>query len=113
MSRLEGSLSFQVRARHEVHSRCRRSCGGKAQYRKSQGADIMEDSQIASNFHKDLHDAQLENLKLEKDKLKLEIQSLTRMGNWTDKVQKYIPVITALIAVTGFWLGVYQFHRQE
>jgi hypothetical protein len=72
----------------------------------------MEDSQIASTVQRDFHDTQLENLKLENDKLKLEIQSLTSKG-WADKVEKYIPVITALIAVAGFWFGVYQFYRQE
>jgi len=73
----------------------------------------MEDSQMASNIQRDLHDAQLKNLELENDKLKLEIQSLIDKDSWTNKVEKYIPVITALIAVAGFWFGVYQFHRQE
>jgi hypothetical protein len=68
----------------------------------------MEDSQIASTVPRDLHDTQFENLKLENDKLKLEIQSLTS-SSWADKVEKYIPVITALIAVAGFWFGVYQY----
>ena len=73
----------------------------------------MEDLQKTSHLQSDLHQAELEHLKLENEKLRLEIRSLTSTRSWVDKAEKYIPVITALIAVAGFWLGVYQFYRQE
>ncbi|HEX8177217.1 MAG TPA: hypothetical protein VF543_19165 [Pyrinomonadaceae bacterium] len=55
-----------------------------------------------------------EHIRLENEKLKLEIEELKRKGGLTDRIEKYIPVITALIAVLGFWFGVYQyFHQQQ
>jgi len=52
---------------------------------------------------------QLERLRFEIEKLKVEIQSLASGNRWENRVTRYIPVITVLIAVFSFWLGIYQF----
>jgi len=62
---------------------------------------------------KEMTSVQLEKLRFEIEKLKVEIQSLTSSNRWENRVTRYIPVITVLIAVFSFWLGIYQFTRQQ
>lgn len=45
-------------------------------------------------------------------KLKLENLSIANQ-KWDSRITKFIPVITALIAVVGFWFGVYQYFSQQ
>jgi hypothetical protein len=56
---------------------------------------------------------ELDHVRLENEKLRLEIAELKHKGGRADKFEKYIPVITALIAVAGFWFGVYQYFHQQ
>jgi hypothetical protein len=46
-------------------------------------------------------------------KLQVEIDNLERGHSWSSRVAQYIPVITALIAVSGFLFGIIQYRRQE
>lgn len=46
-------------------------------------------------------------------KLQVEIDNLERGHNWSSRIAQYIPVITALIAVSGFLFGIIQYRRQE
>jgi|SRR5689334_13805516 len=62
---------------------------------------------------KEMTAIQLEKLRFEIEKLKVEIQSLISSNRWENRVTRYIPVITVLIAVFSFWLGIYQFTQQQ
>jgi hypothetical protein len=56
---------------------------------------------------------ELEHLRNETKKLALEVEAL-RSSRWWDKViGRYLPIITAFLAVAGFWFGVYQYHSQR
>ena len=55
----------------------------------------------------------LEHTRLENEKLRLEIEELKRPVGITGKIEKFIPIITALIAVIGVWFGVYQYFDQQ
>jgi len=56
--------------------------------------------------HEDYSDAQFQ-------KLKLEIDSLEQKNRWENRVGKWIPVLTAIIAVGGFLFGVLQFINSQ
>ncbi len=45
----------------------------------------------------------------EYEKLKLEIQNLKRQNSLVIKFSSYVPLLTVLIAVFGFWFGVVRF----
>lgn len=57
--------------------------------------------------------AQLRKLELEIRKLEHEVAGLGVRGYRAESVVKYIPVITALIAVAGFWFTVHQYNNQQ
>ncbi len=73
----------------------------------------MLETQPVTHTGDSYQDANYEHLQLENQKLRFEIGQLTKPKSWTDRVEKFLPVLTALIAVAGFWFGVYQFHQQE
>lgn len=56
---------------------------------------------------------ELEKLKLENEKLKLEIAALQKGKKWSEILQGYLPFISILLAVAGFGFGVYQYRNQE
>jgi len=66
-----------------------------------------------SDDDKQMTSVQLQKMRLEIEKLKVEIQSLIGANRWENRVTRYIPVITVLIAVFSFWLGIYQFTKQQ
>lgn len=50
---------------------------------------------------------------LEKRKLELEAKGLESKHKWEDRVARYIPVMTALVAVAGVLIGAQQFKKQQ
>ena len=56
--------------------------------------------------------AQLEKLRLENEKLTLELQKL-RGSNWVNSLISYLPLITVLLTVGGFCFGIYQYRAQQ
>ena len=57
-----------------------------------------------------LQKEQLENVRLENEKLRLEIQ---KQQGVFDQVSRIIPMISTLIGVAGFWFGVNQYQTQQ
>lgn len=60
-----------------------------------------------------LAEAQLRKLRLEIKKLEDEVGGQSAGGYKAENLVKYIPVITALIAVAGFWFTVHQYNNQQ
>ncbi len=54
-----------------------------------------------------------EKLACEIEKLKAETESLRSSNRWENRVTRYAPIVTVLIAVASFWFGIYQFTRQQ
>src|SRR5215470_15262145 len=52
----------------------------------------------------------VERLRLEKEKLSAEIKDIRDRANWENRIAKYVPAITVLIAAAAFCFGIYQFH---
>lgn len=57
--------------------------------------------------------AQLEQLMLENEKLKLELDKLKTGRRGLDSFIPYLPLITVLITVAGFAFGIYQYRAQQ
>lgn len=55
----------------------------------------------------------LEKLRLENERLRLEIASMKRGRNHLISLTDYIPLITVLVTVAGFGFGIYQYRAQE
>ena len=56
---------------------------------------------------------ELQHLRKEVEKLGLEVEAL-RSSRWWDRIiGRYLPVITALLAVVGFWFGIIQYNAQR
>ncbi len=60
-----------------------------------------------------LADAQLRKLQLEIKKLSFEAESLGNKRFQADKVMKFVPLVTVIIAVAGFWFTVHQYNDQQ
>ena len=52
-------------------------------------------------------------LLLENEKLALELKRLQAPPHWTAHVKPLLPIVTALLAVAGFWFGIWQYFRSE
>jgi hypothetical protein len=59
-----------------------------------------------------LETAQLEKLRLENEKLKLELEALKK-GRGLRLIIPYIPLITVLVTLAGFGFGIYQYRAQQ
>ena len=57
--------------------------------------------------------AQLEQVQLENEKLKLELAEIRKGKSWYHRVTQMVPIITALVAVAGFWWGVVQYRAEQ
>ena len=57
--------------------------------------------------------AQLEQLRLTNEKLKLEIDQLKKPGRSQPTLLQFMPIVTALVAVSGFLWGVAQYVREQ
>src|SRR5215831_10409766 len=74
----------------------------------------MEDvSSATSARNSGPEDQDLERLKLENEKLRLEIEDLRGRNKLENRIAKFVPAITALIAIAGLSFGVYQFQSQQ
>lgn len=59
-----------------------------------------------------LANAQLEKLRLENEKLKIELENL-KSGNRLSSLMPYLPLITVLVTIAGFGFGIYQYRAQQ
>ena len=50
---------------------------------------------------------------LQKEKIRLEVLDLKRRGSWEDRIGKFIPLIASLVAVSGFFLTLWQAQQNE
>jgi hypothetical protein len=66
----------------------------------------MQPETIAENINDAISKAQLE-------KLKLEIVNLAINRSRGSQIVKYIPILSSLVAVLGFLLGIYSFNSQK
>jgi len=75
----------------------------------------MTEKSATNQLENDLETEQIENnLKIEQlEKLRLEIDGLKNKNVWDNSLGKWIPVITALIAVAGFLWGIYVYNAQQ
>ena len=55
----------------------------------------------------------LRRLEKEVEKLTLEVEALRSSTYWERVVGRYLPLITAFLAVAGFWFGIIQFNAQK
>lgn len=74
---------------------------------------MQNPQELAQVANQEYSKGQLANLKLENEKLKLEIQRLERRDSVGDKIEKFIPLITVLLAIAGFWWGGFTYFRDE
>lgn len=58
-------------------------------------------------------EAQLQKLQLEIKKLKFDVEHLGGTSSQAEKFMRFLPLVTVLIAVAGFWFTVYQYNRQQ
>lgn len=58
-------------------------------------------------------EAQLQKLQLEIKKLKFDVESLGSTSSQAEKFMRFVPLITVVIAVAGFWFTVHQYNQQQ
>lgn len=56
---------------------------------------------------------ELEHLHKQVEKLSLEVEQLRETTFWDRIIGRYLPLITAVLAVAGFWFGVIQYTGQR
>jgi hypothetical protein len=58
---------------------------------------------------------ELQQLQVQVQKLTLEVEALRSATFWDKVIGRYLPLLTAVLAVSGFWFGVIQYygHRTE
>jgi hypothetical protein len=56
---------------------------------------------------------ELQRLRKEIEKLALEVEALRTSTKWDRMIGRYLPIITALLAVAGFWVGLIQYNLQR
>jgi hypothetical protein len=57
--------------------------------------------------------AQLEKLQLEVKKLRFDVESQGSTSFKAEKFMRFLPLVTVLIAVGGFWFTVFQYNNQQ
>ena len=57
--------------------------------------------------------AQLEQVQLGNEKLKLELAAFKKRKPWYDILIQMVPIITTLVAIAGFWWGVIQYQDEQ
>jgi len=60
-----------------------------------------------------LQSAQLERMQLENDKLRLELAALRKGKPWYHLPTQIVPIVTALVALGGFWWGIVQYRNEQ
>ncbi len=71
------------------------------------GANEQTDHQAS------MAEAQLEKLQLEIKKLKFDVENLGSTSSQAEKFMRFLPLVTVLVAVAGFWFTVYQYSEQQ
>ncbi len=56
--------------------------------------------------------AQLEKLKLQNEKLRLEVETL-KSGQGVGSLAPYLSLLTVLVTIAGFGFGIYQYRAQQ
>jgi hypothetical protein len=56
---------------------------------------------------------ELQRLRHEVQKLALEVETLRSTRLWDRLVGRYLPVVTSLLAIAGFWFGAIQYYVQK
>ncbi|WP_020476547.1 hypothetical protein [Zavarzinella formosa] len=56
---------------------------------------------------------EIERLRKEIDKLQLEIDAMRASSGVDRLIGRYLPLVTAMLAVAGFWFGVVQYYSQR
>lgn len=65
------------------------------------------------SMEKSLQAAQLERLQLENEKLRGELAAAQKAKPWYSKFSQIVPVITTLLAISGFLWGIFQYSDQQ
>jgi hypothetical protein len=58
-------------------------------------------------------EAQLEKIQLEIKKLKFDVESLGSTSFQAERFMRFLPLVTVLVAVAGFWFTVHQYNKQQ
>jgi len=61
----------------------------------------------------DLSALRCEQIMLENEKLKIDLAALRRGSPWYRQPVEMVPIVTALLAVIGFWWGVVQYKEEQ
>ena len=56
---------------------------------------------------------ELQHLQVQVEKLGLEVEGLRAQKFWDRTVGRYLPMLTALLAVAGFWVGLIQYNQER
>lgn len=56
---------------------------------------------------------ELQHLQIGLEKLRLEVEALRDSTFWDRLVGRYLPLVTAILAVSGFWVGLIQYFNQQ
>lgn len=71
------------------------------------GANEQTDQQTA------MAEAQLRKIQLEIRKLEFDVDSLGSTSSQAEKFMRFLPLVTVLIGVAGFWFTVHQYNKQQ
>jgi hypothetical protein len=66
-----------------------------------------------SNTEQTLRSAQLEEIRLRNEKLKIELDELRKGKPWYQVPIQFVPLATALVAIAGFWWGLVRYHDDQ
>ena len=58
-------------------------------------------------------EAQFQKLQLEIKKLNFDVENLGNTSSQAEKFMRFLPLVTVLIAVAGFWFTVHQYNQQQ
>lgn len=73
----------------------------------------MADTKTAENPEEALRLAELERLRLQNQKLKLEMATAGKDKPWRHRLVQMVPLITASLAIAGFLWGVVQYRHEQ
>src|SRR5207244_8169285 len=57
--------------------------------------------------------AQLEQIRLQNEKLGLELADVRKGKPWYHAMTQLVPIVTALIAIAGFWWGLIRYQDEQ
>ena len=66
-----------------------------------------------ANLQTAMTEAQYQKLQLEIKKLNFDVENLGSTSSQAEKFIRFLPLVTVLIAVAGFWFTVHQYNRQQ